>query len=215
MRGCRESRKAERPENQRPLGDTMRPPAATSPRIASPKPSRRRLQRPPSREQETLRCRARPCNHREHSAEVADPEPEGWQSNRGPSRRADGKGYGGSVTERDPDQTIELRSDPRLEISIPIEIQVEVQPTNEEPIRGATENISRNGMLARLNGHVQENVPCKVRFLNPRDIEPGELHGMVRRVGKSRFGYSVAIEFDEPVRFKISWAPFTAQNEAP
>ena len=106
-----------------------------------------------------------------------------------------------------PDPTVELRSEQRVEVIVPIEMQVAIEVPGTGRIAGATENMSGSGMLARLNGPVQRDSRCRVNFLSAADVEPNQVFGRVTRVAKSRFGYSVAFRFERPVRLKVTPPP--------
>jgi hypothetical protein len=102
------------------------------------------------------------------------------------------------------DRTVELRSERRVEVIIPIEMQVVVEVPGAGKVRGATENMSCSGMLARLNGPVQPDSRCQVHFLSDEDVQPSRVYGRVIRIAKSRFGYSVAFRFERPVEIKVT-----------
>jgi hypothetical protein len=102
------------------------------------------------------------------------------------------------------DRTVELRSEKRLEVVIPIEMQVVVEVPGAGRVRGATENMSCSGMLARLNGPVRPDSRCQVHFLNEEEVQPSRVFGRVVRIAKSRFGYSVAFRFETPVQLQVA-----------
>ncbi len=108
-----------------------------------------------------------------------------------------------------PDQTVEMRTDRRVEVVIPIEIQIMVEVPGAGETRGATENMSCSGMLARLNGPVQPDTRCRVHFLGSEDVTPSKVFGRVTRIAKSRFGYAVAFRFESPVQLKVTPRPPT------
>ncbi len=105
------------------------------------------------------------------------------------------------------DQTVEMRAERRVEVIIPIEMQVMIEVLGAGKIAGATENMSCSGMLARLNGPIQPDSRCQVHFLSARDVSPSQVFGRVIRVSKSRFGYSVAFRFERPVELKVTPPP--------
>ena len=106
-----------------------------------------------------------------------------------------------------PEQTVEMRAERRVEVIIPIEMQVMIEVPGAGKIAGATENMSCSGMLARLNGPIQPESRCQVHFLSARDVSPSQVFGRVIRVVKSRFGYSVAFRFERPVELKVTPPP--------
>ena len=111
-----------------------------------------------------------------------------------------------------PGGVVEQRSDERVEVIIPIEMQVVIEVLGAGKISGATENISCSGMLARLNGPIQPNSRCQLHFLSAADVSPSHVYGRAIRVAKSRFGYSVAFRFEHPVEIKV--APRPSKNRS-
>ena len=105
------------------------------------------------------------------------------------------------------DRTVELRAEQRVEVIIPIEMQIVIEVPGGGKVRGATENVSCNGMLARLNGPVQRDSRCEVQFLGSVNMEPDRVFGRVIRVAKSRYGYAVAFRFERPVRINVMAPP--------
>ena len=105
------------------------------------------------------------------------------------------------------EQTVEMRAERRVEVIIPIEMQVMIEVPGAGKISGATENMSCIGMLARLNGPIQPDSRCQVHFLSARDVSPSQVFGRVTRVAKSRFGYSVAFRFERPVQLNVTPPP--------
>jgi len=106
-----------------------------------------------------------------------------------------------------PDETVEMRAEPRLEVIIPIEMQIMIEVPGAGKISGASENVSCRGMLARLNGPIEPDTRCQVHFLGSEDVTPSHVFGRVIRIAKSRFGYSVAFRFERPVQLKVAPPP--------
>lgn len=106
-----------------------------------------------------------------------------------------------------PDETVEMRAEPRVEVIIPIEMQIMIEVPGAGKISGASENVSCGGMLARLNGPVQPDTRCQIHFLGSEDVTPRRVFGRVIRIAKSRFGYSVAFRFERPVQLKATPPP--------
>jgi hypothetical protein len=103
-----------------------------------------------------------------------------------------------------PDMTVEMRAERRVEVIIPMEMQVMIEVPGAGKVSGATENMSCNGMLARLNGPVQPDSRCQVHFLGTDDVAPSQVFGRIIRIAKSRFGYSVAFRFERPVQLRVA-----------
>ncbi len=105
------------------------------------------------------------------------------------------------------DQTVEQRAEQRVEVIIPIEMQIVIEVPGAGKVRGATENMSCSGMLARLNGPIPPDSRCQVHFLSAEDITPSQVSGRVIRIAKSRYGYSVAFRFERPVQIRVTPLP--------
>ena len=130
---------------------------------------------------------------------------------RGPDQVADRTlnrdGEASKDSKAPPDPTVELRSEQRVEVIVPIEMQVAIEVPGTGRITGATENMSFSGMLARLNGPVPLDSRCQINFLSAGDVVPNQVFGRVIRIAKSRFGYSVAFRFERPVRLTVEPPP--------
>lgn len=87
-------------------------------------------------------------------------------------------------------------------------VQVQLEPEHRThrqdfaalPLDGLTMNLSRGGMLARIDQGILRHGRYLVRFLEAgRSIQPSVTWGAVRRSRARNRGWEVGIEFDDPL----------------
>ena len=93
----------------------------------------------------------------------------------------------------------------RVEVMLPVDVLVGRLKADSLPtplkLEGLTINLSRSGMLVRLNYLVPPGASCVVRFLvSGQQIVPEILRGTVRRAEPTETGCDVAVEFETALR---------------
>lgn len=96
------------------------------------------------------------------------------------------------------------RSHRRLKVSHAIRLEIELHGYDREEQRfevsGETMNVSRSGMLARMDHTVPSESRCVVYFPTGHGVVGRTMvYGRVRRVGESESGCAVAVQFDVPL----------------
>ena len=99
---------------------------------------------------------------------------------------------------------VERRKFPRQEAALDMELEIEIYGFEGESrpffASGKTINISRSGVLARLDVPVQQGSVCKLFFSRTGDqVRPHHVAGRVARMTASADEYLIAVEFDEPL----------------
>ncbi len=95
---------------------------------------------------------------------------------------------------------VDRRTDPRANVTIHVELRLEVGPLGVQPSKGVTVDLSRSGVRVRIGRTWPVGTRCIVRFLDQTErIKPSVLLGTVRRDTRSGDGYFVALEFETPV----------------
>ena len=89
----------------------------------------------------------------------------------------------------------------RVEVMVPVDVLVGRLRDDSVPkplkLKGVTINVSRSGMLARLDYVVPPGASCVVRFLTSEEqIAPEILRGTVRRTEPTETGCEIAVEFE-------------------
>lgn len=94
----------------------------------------------------------------------------------------------------------ERRAYPRIEVAFGIQLRVELTTSTLMKLEGHTINLSRGGMLAKVDQRVALLARCRVRFLDAEDrLRPTKTSGVVRRVHVREDGFAIAVQFDEPL----------------
>ncbi len=93
---------------------------------------------------------------------------------------------------------------PRQEAALEVELEIEIYgfEGNSRPFfaSGKTINISRSGVLARLDVPVTRGSVCKLFFSRTGDqVRPHHVAGRVARMTPSGKEFLIAVEFDEPL----------------
>lgn len=96
------------------------------------------------------------------------------------------------------------RTHRRRKLSHPIRLEIELHGYDSEERRfevsGETMNLSRSGMLARLERTVPRESRCVIYFPTGHGVVGRTMvYGRVRRVGESESGCAVAVQFDVPL----------------
>ena len=107
------------------------------------------------------------------------------------------------------------RAYPRENVSIHVELRLEVGRLGVKPTRGVTVDLSSGGVLVRIGRTWPVGTRCLVRFLDQTDerIKPSVLLGTVRRDTRSGDGFSVALEFETPLEvFKFDDAEKSSEG---
>lgn len=97
------------------------------------------------------------------------------------------------------------RAFPRISLSFPILLEPDVQLADQHPlatpISGVTLNLSKGGMLARIEHGILRHGRYRVRFLRTAGtVEPDRLSGVVRHSRARRKGWEVGFQFDDVLR---------------
>lgn len=91
---------------------------------------------------------------------------------------------------------------------LPAHIQIQLEPEHRAqrqdiaalPLNGTTVNVSRGGMLAKIDQGILRHGRYLIRFLEASGaIEPEVTWGAVRRSRARNKGWEVGIEFDDPL----------------
>ncbi len=98
----------------------------------------------------------------------------------------------------------ERRAFPRHEATLEVHIQVEVYGFDAAArpffCRGTTTNISRSGLLGRVNAPVTVGAICKLFFHDPSiELHPHNVCGRVTRCAERDGAFDVSVEFDQPL----------------
>jgi len=98
---------------------------------------------------------------------------------------------------------VERRKHPRCETVLAVEFELEVYGFEGESrpffTSGKTVNISRSGLLARLDLPISTGSVCKLFFRHTGDqVRPQHVAGRVVRLREAGEDFLVAVEFDEP-----------------
>lgn len=94
----------------------------------------------------------------------------------------------------------ERRRHARIDVAYEIRFQVLVGQKGSKPVTGTTVNLSRGGLLAKVDQTIALAARCQVHFIGVADrIRPQKVSGVVRRVSRARHAHLVAIQFDEPL----------------
>jgi hypothetical protein len=106
--------------------------------------------------------------------------------------------------ETEPADPQDQRSHRRFTAEYDVNIEASLSLMGHEVMRleltGTTTDISRGGMLIRVNQEVLPGARCDVRFVDTRGrIAPDRVTGRVRRSSKVRNAFSLAMEFDQPL----------------
>jgi len=73
-------------------------------------------------------------------------------------------------------------------------------PDGDEPMHGELVNVGCGGLLARVDGSLEEGTRCRVRIVPAEDdVDAYSTSGVVTRVRRTHGGGRVAIEFDERI----------------
>jgi hypothetical protein len=96
------------------------------------------------------------------------------------------------------------REHERVAVSYEINIEAGLRLGGQEVMRltlvGKTIDISRGGMLIRVDQDVIPGARCDVHFLDSGgQIEPEETWGRVRRSIKAKKGFDLAVQFNTPL----------------
>lgn len=92
----------------------------------------------------------------------------------------------------------------RQEAALEIELEIEIYGFEDESrpffTSGKTINISRDGVLARLDVPLSRGSVCKLFFRQTGDqVRPHHVAGRVVRLARSGEDFLVAVRFDEPL----------------
>lgn len=86
-------------------------------------------------------------------------------------------------------------------VSLEPEASVSQVPAGLFPVSGITLNVSRGGMLARVERLLDRRSRYRVRFFGTAGkVEPESAWAEVRRTGVGPAGWEVGLEFDSPLR---------------
>lgn len=96
------------------------------------------------------------------------------------------------------------REHPREASSVPVVLQVELHGYDAEDERfkasGRTVNMSRGGLLARIDRKLASGTRCLAHFPSAvGQLGRTMIYGTVRRVVESSRGWEVAVAFDNPL----------------
>lgn len=100
------------------------------------------------------------------------------------------------------------RENHRAYMRVPAHVQIQLEPEHRTrrqdfaalPLDGLTVNLSRGGMLARIDQGILRHGRYLIRFLDAgRSIQPSVTWGAVRRSRARDRGWEVGIEFDDPL----------------
>ncbi len=100
------------------------------------------------------------------------------------------------------------RDNRRAFMRLAAHVQVQLEPEHRTrrqdfaalPLDGLTMNLSRGGMLARIDQGILRHGRYLVRFLEAgRSIQPSVTWGAVRRSRARNRGWEVGVEFDDPL----------------
>ena len=113
----------------------------------------------------------------------------------------------------------ERRRFPRHEAALPIEFEIEVYgfEGDSRPFfaSGKTVNISRSGVLARLDVPAPKGSVCKLFFRHAGDqVRPQHVAGRVVRLQEESNEFLVAVEFDAPLATLDVAAPVSTTTTA-
>ncbi|MGD8817601.1 MAG: PilZ domain-containing protein [Acidobacteriota bacterium] len=88
----------------------------------------------------------------------------------------------------------------RLQIQLEPETRTHRQDISALPLHGTTVNVSRGGMLAKIDQGILRHGRYLIRFLEASGaIQPEVIWGAVRRSRARNKGWEVGIEFDDPL----------------
>jgi len=88
----------------------------------------------------------------------------------------------------------------RFDAAFPIRLSIEVETEGSPQALGHSINISRGGVLAKVDSRMSLLAHCRVFFLEAGDtLRPATTTGVVRRVHLMEDGFAVAIQFDVPL----------------
>ncbi|MGD8329665.1 MAG: PilZ domain-containing protein [Acidobacteriota bacterium] len=105
---------------------------------------------------------------------------------------------------KDADQK-DKREHERVTVAYEINIEAGLRIGGQEVMRlkivGTTIDISRGGMLIKVDQDVIPGARCEVRFPEANGvIEPDRTSGRVRRSRAAREHFQLAVQFDEPLK---------------
>ena len=107
------------------------------------------------------------------------------------------------------------RGFPRVQAGYPVTLQTDA--TAPGAVYAGTLNISRGGMLVRLNVVLAEMSGCLVRFmLVGGRVKPDTTRGVIREVRRGDAANLARIEFETPLEsFKLPVRPFSSPKQRP
>jgi len=117
-----------------------------------------------------------------------------------PSSQIDGSRAG--------DLDVDVQQNRRAYHRLPAHFQIQLEPENRSrrqdiaalPLNGTTVNMSRGGMLAKIDQGILRHGRYLIRFLEASGaIQPEVTWGAVRRSRARNKGWEVGIEFDDPL----------------
>ena len=91
---------------------------------------------------------------------------------------------------------VDRRIWPRYPVAIPFDMAVQVNGVSEAMVAGKTINLSRGGLLARVNEELPAGLRCTIQFPEPTGLTPQFRSGTVLRTLGSEGNFEVAVEFD-------------------
>lgn len=105
------------------------------------------------------------------------------------------------MSEQDSPQSPERRSTERFSASFGLRIEIDGYTDTMEPFyaTGSTLNVSRGGLLARVDRPIPLASSCSVLFETTEPDSNAEVRGKVVRSQQSSTGCFVAIEFRHPL----------------
>lgn len=105
------------------------------------------------------------------------------------------------MSEQDNPPPPERRGSERFSASFGLRIEIDGYTEAMEPFyaTGSTLNVSRGGLLARLDRPIPLSSTCSVLFETPEPTPGAEIRGKVVRSERSSTGCFVAIEFARPL----------------
>lgn len=106
------------------------------------------------------------------------------------------------MSEKDQLRTEERRSEERFPASLGLKVEIDGYSDSMQPFfaSGSTLNVSRGGLLARVDRPVPLSAKCSVLFETAEaDRGLSEISGKVVRSENAATGCFVAIRFDDPL----------------